>query len=90
MYMLQCMRTTVDIDADLLRRAKEVAARTRRPLREVIEDALRETLGRTAAPGQNQAGKLPVSTQPPGLCPGVDLDDSAGLLEVMERGNDPA
>ena len=84
------MRTTIDINDDLFRQAKEAAARSNRPLREVIEDALREALARSAGQGTAKPTELPVSSQPPGLCPGVDLSDSAGLLDLMERGNGPA
>ncbi len=88
--MLLCMRTTVDISDDLLRQAKEAAARTNRPLREVIEDALRESFARARENGQRRRVKLPVSKEPPGLCPGVDLDNNAALLDLMERDNGPA
>jgi segregation and condensation protein B len=41
--------------------------------------------------GQSQPSptKLPVSDKPPGLCPGVDLDNSAALEDVMEQGENP-
>ncbi|MBN1345621.1 MAG: DUF2191 domain-containing protein [Phycisphaerae bacterium] len=84
------MRTTLDIDDDLLRRAKEVAARTRRPLRAVVEDALRASLSQTGKQVRTKRVRLLVSTQPPGLCPGVDLDSTAGLLDLMEQWNAPA
>ena len=84
------MRTTVDINDDLFRRAKEAAARTNRPLREVIEDALRESLHRQTRPKGKASTRLPVSKQPPGLRPGVDLDNSASLLDIMEGGDDSA
>jgi hypothetical protein len=80
----------MDINEDLLRQAKEVAVRTNRPLREVVEDALRESLARARANGQRRRVKLPVSKEPPGLCPGVDIDNSAALLELMEQDRDPA
>jgi hypothetical protein len=84
------MRTTVDIDDDLLRRAKEAAAKANRPLREVIEDALRESLSR-GKPGKHRRRiELPVSQEPWGLCPGVNLDDNASLLDLMERGDGPS
>ncbi|MCY3024441.1 MAG: DUF2191 domain-containing protein [Planctomycetota bacterium] len=79
------MRTTVDLDDSLLRRAKELAARTHRTLTSVLEDALRETLSRTRARARRKCVVLPKSTQRPGVLAGVDLDSSAGLLDVMER-----
>jgi hypothetical protein len=84
------MRTTLDIDDDLLRRAKELAARTRRTLTSIFEDALREVLSRRTARSSRRRVNLPVSDQPPGLCPGVDLDHTAALLELMEQPDAPA
>ena len=34
--------------------------------------------------------ELPVSNEPPGLRPGADLDNTAGLTDVMEKSDDPA
>jgi hypothetical protein len=81
---------TVDIDEDLLRRAKELAKSTNRPLHGVIEDALRESLARSSKAAPPGRVELPVSTQPPGLRPGVNLDCSADLLDVMEGLDAPA
>ena len=83
------MRTTVRLDDHLLREAKELAARTGRTLTAVMEDALRETLARHRARPKRPRVTLP-TFKGRGLRPGVDLDDSAGLLEVMERRRDPA
>jgi len=41
-----CVRTTLDISDDVLVALKRRAAETQKPLREVIEDALREGLAR--------------------------------------------
>jgi len=84
------MRTTIDINDALLRRAKTEAARTNRPLRQVIEDALMESLSRAPQAGTAQPVKLPVSRRTGGPRPGVDLDHSADLLDVMEANGDPA
>lgn len=77
------MRTTIRLDQDLLRKAKEYAARTGRTLTSVIEDALREVLSRSSKGRRSQAVELP-TFQGDGLQPGIDLDDSAGLKELME------
>jgi hypothetical protein len=76
------MRTTIDHPDDLLAKAKRVAAATKRPLRALIEDALREALGRR----RSTARSAPVTLTTfggSGLQPGVDLDDSAALLDLM-------
>lgn len=78
------MRTTIRLDEQLLRQAKQVAARTGRTLTSVIEDALREMLARRKTGAQERV-RLP-TFKGHGVQPGVDLDDSAGLLDVMERG----
>ena len=43
------MKSTFELPDDLLRSAKVAAAAQGRPLKDVIADALREMLGRTAA-----------------------------------------
>jgi hypothetical protein len=83
------VRTTVNIDADLLRRAREEALRSRRPLGDVVDDALRLLLNR--APGRDrQAVDLPVFGGS-GLQPGVDLEDREALAALLdERPGDDA
>ena len=88
--MLICMRTTINLDDELLRRAKRLAAQSNRTLTSFLEDALREAVNRVSLPKNRKSVILPVSDQPPGICPGVDLDHWAGLLEVMEGEHDPA
>lgn len=87
--MLCCMRTTIRIDDQLLKETKQLAAKTGKTLTAVIEDALRETLARQEAGQQRVPVKLPV-VEGKGLQAGVDLDDSAALLDLMESANDPA
>jgi hypothetical protein len=78
------VRTTVSLDDDLLRQAKQLAAATGRTLNAVIEDAMRQALVRS---GREVKPPAEVTTfRGKGLQPGVDLDDSAALLEVMESG----
>ncbi len=77
------MRTTITMDDDLLAEVKSVAARTNRTLSAVIEDAVRELLARRDAPRHPAPIQLP-TFRGNGLRPGIDLDDSAGLLDVME------
>jgi plasmid stability protein len=77
------MRTTINIDDDLLAEAKQVAARTGRSLTAVVEDALRESLHRRHQPVRRTV-ELTVFGEG-GVQPGVDLDDSSALLELMEH-----
>jgi hypothetical protein len=78
------MRTTIRLDDDLLREAKRVASETDRTLTELVEDALRETLARRRSAARRKPVELP-TFKGGVLLPGVDLDDSAALLELMER-----
>jgi Ribbon-helix-helix protein, copG family len=77
------MRTTVRLDDQLLRAAKKTAAETGRTLTAIIEDALRQSLAKG-----NTAKKQPRFTLPVldlgETMPGVDLDNSAALLDLME------
>lgn len=84
-HMLGCMRTTIRLDDDLLARAKAHAAQTGRTLTALIEDALRAALARGTAAPRGRTVSLPTHGSG-GVQPGVDLDDSAGLLELMEGG----
>ncbi|PYO29478.1 MAG: DUF2191 domain-containing protein [Candidatus Rokuibacteriota bacterium] len=85
------MRTTIRLDDDLLRQTKALAAQTGRTLTAVIEDALRETIARSRSRRGRSRARVALPTfKGSGLRPGVDLDDSAGLLEIMEGGRDPA
>jgi len=85
------MRTTVRLDDDLLRQTRALAAQTGRTLTAVIEDALRETIARSRSRrGRSRARVVLPTFKGSGLRPGVDLDDSAGLVEIMEGGRDPA
>jgi hypothetical protein len=87
--MLRCMRTTVRLDDDLLRQAKALAARTGRTLTAVIEDGLREALARHRRRQEWPPIALP-TFKGKGLRPGVDLDGTADLLDVLDSGRDPS
>jgi hypothetical protein len=78
------MRTTIRLDDQLLKEAKGVAAASGRSLTELVEDALRETLARRLAGGKRKRVGLR-TFRGQGLRPGVDLDDSASLLDLMTR-----
>jgi hypothetical protein len=79
------MRTTIRLDDGLLAQAKELATRTGRTLTKVIEDALREVLARRdASESRKRRARLPTFAGK-GLQPGVDLDDSASLIDLMDE-----
>ncbi|HYI12920.1 MAG TPA: Arc family DNA-binding protein [Thermoanaerobaculia bacterium] len=81
------MRTTVKLDPEILEQAKKVAAENGRTLNAVIEDALRDSFSRQTAHGLSSKLKLPTFGGE-GVRAGVNLDDSAALLELMESDRD--
>ncbi len=80
------MRTTLNIDDDLLREVKANAARKGRTLTAAVEDALRESLARIGPGSPPHAAELPTFRGEGGLMPGVDLDDNAELRALLDEG----
>jgi len=79
-------RTTIRLPDALIKEVKKTAAETGRTIAAVIEDALRENLFRSKQPRKSL--RLPVyRPKRPGVQPGVDVDDSAALLELMDAGD---
>lgn len=79
--MLLCMRTTVDINDEILREAKRRAAQEGTTLRDIIERALRTHLMR----GRRRPGyRLQWRPERGRLQPGVRLDDRDALFDHME------
>jgi len=77
------MRTTIYIPDDLLAEVKKLSAESQTTVTALVEDALRERLSRRRQ--RSRAKPLRLTTYGKGgLQPGVDLDDSAALLDLME------
>lgn len=75
------MRTTLTLDEDIAAKLKEEMQRTGRPLKQVVNETLREAL--TRSPKK----KLPpfrVKTRKLGHYPGLDYDNIGVLLEQVE------
>lgn len=72
------------LDERLLREAKAVAAQERRTLTAVIDDALRQFLARRSAGRAKREPFKLITFGSGGLRPGVDLDDTAGLIDLLE------
>lgn len=83
------MRTTINLDGHLLGELKQVASRTNRTLTAVIEDTLRSGLAAVSTPPRGRTTKLPVSKCTGGLRPGVDIDNTGALLDLLNE-NDAA
>jgi hypothetical protein len=77
------MRTTIRLDDRVLVEAKKLAAEKGTTLAAVIEESLRQTLARRKSPSRRRRFRFPVFDGG-GLQPGVDLDDTAALLDRMD------
>lgn len=78
------MRTTIDIDDEVMRELKKLAASMNRTLRSVIEDAVRAELARRDRHAKTVKGAKVITFTGRGTRPGVNLDSSADLLDLME------
>jgi len=86
--MLRHMRTTINLPDDLILQAKKAALEADTTLTEVIANALREALlkGRRKRPRR----KIKLTTYGEGgTFPGVDLDDTSAVLDLMDGINGP-
>ena len=72
------------LDDALLREVKREAAERGETLTALIEKGLRLVLAK-GAPRPIEAVDLPVSKAGGGTLPGVDLDNTADLLDLMDR-----
>ncbi len=75
------MRTTVNLDDQLVLAARRLAVEAQIPLARVIENALRESLAKPRARGETM--RL-ITASGPGLKPGVDLDNGRSLLQIID------
>ncbi len=80
--MYFCMRTTLNLDDDLMRAVKQLAARSGRTLTSVVESALRELLHREKEPARPYRFEWVVVEG--GAQAGVDLTDRDALIDRME------
>ena len=83
--MLRHMRTTVRLDEALLRSAKIEAAKRGETLTSMIEKGLRLVMAQPAKQPSRRAVRLPVCRAGGGTLPGVDISNSADLLDHMEN-----
>ena len=72
------------LDDALLARAKREAARRGETLTSLIERGLRLVLAGRQKPPDRSRIEIPVCHAGGGTRPGVDLDDSASLLDIVE------
>ena len=77
------MRTTINLPDDLMIQIKKLAAATHSTVTALIEEMLREGLARRRHRRRAIHDTLPTYGKQ-GALPGVDIDDTASLLDVME------
>jgi hypothetical protein len=75
------MRTTIDLNDELLEKAKQLAARERTSLKAIVERALRSHLSRRRAPSGYRLQWRPERGR---LQTGVQLDDRDALFDLMD------
>ncbi|HET8699532.1 MAG TPA: DUF2191 domain-containing protein [Gammaproteobacteria bacterium] len=77
------MKTTLDIDDELLIKAKAVSARERKSLTALIEEGLRLRLrARRASSGAKSSSPLPVYRGKSGLAKGIDPSSNRSMLDA--------
>ena len=76
------MRTTLTLEKDLALELREEARRSGRPLKRIVNEALRAGLAARKAPASRRYRLTPVSLG--GVTPGVDLDRALRLAEALE------
>lgn len=74
-------RTTLTLEDDVAARLRQEARRSGRPLKTVVNDAIRAGLDSDAS---GDRPPFRVDARPLGLRAGIDLDDISGLLERIE------
>ena len=78
------MRTTIRLSDDLLQRAKKKAAEQGRTLTSLVEEGLKTVLAESKAVRRTRVD-LPISKASGGTLPGVDLNRSSDLQDLMEE-----
>ena len=79
------MRTTLNLNDDLARRAKEAAAREQTTLTRLVEEGLRLRLRPPAPPASDQTPALPVFHGGTGLAPSIDPPSNRALLDTADE-----
>jgi hypothetical protein len=82
------MRTTINLPDDLVLRAKKAALEADTTLTEFFANALREALAKPSKKASRKEFKI-ITSGRGGVRPGVDLDNSAELLDIMDGLLDP-
>jgi hypothetical protein len=84
------MKTTLLLDDEIHRQAKQASAQLGIPLTRFIEEAIRLRISTDAARRAEPVRKLPVCHSKGGLQPGVDLDNTGELLNILDQATERA
>jgi hypothetical protein len=76
------MRTTLTIDDGIAKALKDLAHRSNKPFKEVVNDTLRAGLRAKRAPKAKRYRVKPASLG--GVLPGVNLDKALALADALE------
>jgi hypothetical protein len=79
------MKTTIEIQSELLRRAKAIARREGKSLRALVEEGLRHVVAERSRPRRKRRFRM-VTVKGGGLQPGIDPSDWRKILEISYRG----
>jgi Ribbon-helix-helix protein, copG family len=77
-------RTTIRLDDELMDQVRREAERRNATVTSLLEQGLRLLLAQSQSRVARARVVLPVSPRRGGVLPGVDLDDSASLLDIIE------
>ncbi|HWZ56956.1 MAG TPA: DUF2191 domain-containing protein [Verrucomicrobiae bacterium] len=83
------MRTTINLPDSLVSQAKKAALEEDTTLTEVIANALREALSKRRRNAPRKKFKI-ITYGTGGVLPGVDLSNTAALLDIMDGVDDPS
>ena len=80
------MKTTLDIDDELLARAKALSARERKSLTRLIEEGLRLRLRGPVRRSRRAAPELSIHRGKGGMAEGVDPRSNRAMLDAADDG----
>lgn len=79
------MKTTVEIPDALLVAAKRCALETHRSLRELVEQGLRQQVGRPTARAKVRPAAFKWITTPGGVPPGLNVADRRSMMDWLRQ-----
>ncbi len=78
------MRATIDIDSELLTKAKAFALREQRALQSLVIEGLHHVLGTKLAAKKSSRLNLITSSAKGGACKGVNINSNSALRDFMD------